>query len=202
MARPVNRKCQHCATLPAEEAIALHGSDGFDGDNCWNPADCRKLGYDCHRRRNHYRHRQDDNQTRRRMRKLQKQAIQPDQNQLAQNQLQQIQHNPAALDPIEFSPPSLPFPYAAVLVLYRQGKDAPVHAIAAEIWQGDRKVNQINAKHCMGMRGNEVTAYIREILEQLHQQVGVSRFEDVIKAVPVEQCPILGCPVSQHVQHI
>lgn len=189
MARPINRKCQHCATLAVEEAIALHGSEG---DDCWNPGDCRQLDYDCHRRRNHYRHRQDDNQTRRRMRKLHKQ------NQEAQYQEAQYQEGQAIAtdrESIEFNPP--PFPYAAVLVLYRQGKDAPVHAIAAEIWQGDRKVKQINAAHCMGMRGNEVTAYIREMLEHLHQQFGVSRFEDVIKEVAVHHCPIEGCPISQ-----
>jgi hypothetical protein len=107
------------------------------------------------------------------------------------------------LDPelIELSLPSALFPYAAVLVLYRQAKDAPVHAVTAEIWQGDRKVKQLNVVHCMGMRGNEVTAYIREILEQLHQQFDVSRFEDVIKEIPVEQCPIVGCPVSSQASH-
>lgn len=179
MARLINRKCQHCATLPAEEAIALHG---IEGDNCWNPGNCRGLGYDCHRRRNHYRHRQTENQTRRRMRKLQG---------------QEIQANVPKLEPIEFIPSSSLFPYAAVLVLYRQGKDTPVHAVAAEIWQGDRKIRQVDATHCMGMRGNEVTAYIREVLEQLHQQFGVSRFEDVIKEIPVEQCPIENCPLRQ-----
>lgn len=193
MARPVNRKCQHCATLPVEEAIALHG---VDGDNCWNPADSRELGYDCHRRRNHYRHRHDDNQTRRRMRKLQKQAaVQPS------HQLQGSQTEPLEAGPLELRLPSTPFPYAAVLVLYRQAKDAPVHAVTAEIWQGDRKVKQLNVVHCMGMRGNEVTTYIREILEQLHQQFDVSRFEDVIKEMPVEKCPIAECPLSHQVSH-
>lgn len=92
--------------------------------------------------------------------------------------------------------PAPPLSYAAVLVLYRNHKDAPVHAVAAEIWQGDRQVLNIPPIHCLGMRGNQVTAYIQTVLEQLHHQFGVSRFEDVIKQLPVAQCPIQPCPLK------
>jgi hypothetical protein len=55
VARHINPKCLHCATLSAEQAIALHGEQG---DGCWNPKTC-------HRRRSHYRYRKDSNTKRR-----------------------------------------------------------------------------------------------------------------------------------------
>lgn len=179
MARRINKKCQHCASISVEEAIALHGPTG---DNCWNPGNSYNLGYDCHRRRNHYRHREDDNRTRRRMRKLAKQGT------AIGAHLQ--------VEPVEILAPPLCPVYAAVLVLYRNHKDAPVHAVAAEIWQGDRKVAEMSAVHCMGMRGDQVSAYLQNVLFSLKEQYGVRRFEDVIKEVPVKQCPIEACSLS------
>lgn len=98
--------------------------------------------------------------------------------------------------PIEvtISPPE--FAPAAILVLYRQHSNTPVHAVAAEIWKGDQKLAEVKAIHCMGMKGDRVSAYIKEMLVSLNQQFGVSRFEDVIKEVPVENCPIENCPLK------
>jgi hypothetical protein len=183
MARRVNHKCQHCATLTAEEAIALHGTAG---DNCWNPDDIRQLGYNCHRRRNHYRHRDDDNRNRRRLRKLEKQGL----------GTQAVSNHRAVEDPVLISAPTPPAICAAVLVLYRNHKDSPVHAVAAEVWQGDRKIGGLQPVHCMGMRGDQVAAYLQEVLLTLREHYGVGRFEDVVKEVPITQCPISGCPIS------
>lgn len=186
MARRVNAKCQQCAMLAVEEAIALHGPTG---DNCWNPANEQGWGYDCHRRRSHYRHREDNNRTRRRLRKAAREGTPSDQRTFP------VQDGePMAL-------PAPPPVYAAVLVLYRNHKDAPVHAVGAEIWQGDRQVLALSPMHCMGMRGNQVTDYIQSVLEQLHQQFGVSRFEDVIKQLPVEACPIQPCPLKTRIEN-
>ncbi len=178
MGRRINAKCQHCATLTVEEAIALHGPNG---DNCWNPGNVNGWGYDCHRRRSHYRHRDDINRTRRRLRRSGKVEADP---------------LPTVEGYLELLPAPPSTAFAAVLVLYRNHKDAPVHAVGAEIWQGDRKVMDIKPVHCMGMRGNEVTAYIQDVLSQLHQQFRVSRFEDVVKELPVSQCPIVPCPLK------
>lgn len=167
MGRHIQKKCLHCATLPVEVASVLHGPDG---DNCWNP----KL---CHRKRSHYRHREDNNSSRRRFRKTGKLSTkQPG-------------------DFVEVTPPTPPLANAAVLVLYRQHKNAPVHAVAAEVWSGSVKIAGVKPVHCMGMRGDRVREYIQEMLELLEQQFGVSRFEDVIKEIPVEECPISPCPL-------
>lgn len=92
--------------------------------------------------------------------------------------------------------PPPPITPAAILVLYRQHPNAPVHAIAAEIWQDNQKVVEVKAMHCMGMKGDRVSAYIKEILLSLSQSFGVTRFEDVVKEVPVHQCPIAHCPLK------
>ena len=176
MPRSINRKCLDCSTLSVELAIALYGSQG---DNCWNPGNVNGWGYDCHRRRSHYRHRSDINATRRRLkRKGGTNSPQP----------------PAAL--IEVIPPTPVVPVAAVLVLYRQHPTAPVHAVAAEVWQGNQKLAQIQAVHCLGMRADKVTDYLKELLGTIHQQFGVSRFEDVVKELPVHHCPIVPCPLK------
>lgn len=175
MPRQLNRKCQHCATLSAEEAQTLHGADG---DDCWNPSDFLHRGYDCHRRRSHYRYREDNNRSRRRARKTQKSATK------------------CAADLIEITPLAPPVAIAAVLVLYRQHKNAPVHAVAAEVWSGSNPIAGVKPVHCMGMRGNQVKEYIQEILELLTQEFGVTRFEDIVKEVPVQKCPIQPCPLK------
>lgn len=188
MARKVNKKCQHCASLTAEAAIELHGTTG---DNCWNPDDIRQLGYNCHRRRHHYRHREEDNRNRRRLRRQAKmeQSLDPTAAQAVNSSVPNT--------PIEIPAPPLPVVRAAVLVLYRNHKDAPVHAVAAEIWQGTHKVGELQPIHCMGMRGDQVTAYLQQVLATLREHYNVGRFEDVVKELPVQQCPIEGCPFSK-----
>ncbi|MDX2242505.1 MAG: hypothetical protein NW224_17600 [Leptolyngbyaceae cyanobacterium bins.302] len=188
MPRRVNKKCQHCALLAVEDAIAQHGAEG---DNCWNPENIYGWGYDCHRRRSHYRHRADNNAIRRRQRRAAGRQVHV----LPISQSMPLVDEPAD-EPVQLSAPTIQPVLAAVLVLYRQGKDTPVHAIAAEVWRGNQKVATVEAFHCMGMRGDKVTASIKELLSSLYEQFGISKFEDVIKEVPVTQCPIPNCPIQ------
>lgn len=167
MGRPVSKICQNCATLSVESALELHGENG---DGCWNP----KI---CHRRRSHYRHRDDKNRTRRRAKRL------------------GVGANKEPGVTLELEPPVPKAAIAAVLVLYRQHKNAPVHAVASEIWQCNHLIAAVKPVHCMGMRGNQVSEYLQEILKLLTQQFGVTRFEDIIKEVAVQQCPIRPCPL-------
>ncbi|HIK16962.1 MAG TPA: hypothetical protein IGS53_16985 [Leptolyngbyaceae cyanobacterium M33_DOE_097] len=169
MPRRVNKKCLHCANLSVEEAVELHGAKG---DNCWDPKTC-------HRRRSHYRKRDDINAIRRRLRR----------GSVGPSLTEQT-------EAIEIIPPQPPAAISAVLVLYRQHPNAPVHAVAAEVWKGNQKLANVEPIHCMGMRADKVTAYIKELLTSLGQQFPVTRFEDVVKEIPVEQCPIANCPLK------
>jgi hypothetical protein len=98
---------------------------------------------------------------------------------------------------LELASPPVPKVLSAVLVLYRQKADSPVHAVGAEVWQGDSKVAGIAPVHCMGMRGDQLGEYIREMLQLLNEQFGIQRFEDVVKELPVNRCPISPCPFQK-----
>lgn len=184
MPRRVNKKCQACAQLTAEAAIAVHGPTG---DNCWNPENIQGWGYDCHRRRSHYRHQADNNAIRRRQRRRGGGDLVGG---------DPVGSPPVTTDLIVIAAPEIATPVAAVLVLYRQGKDTPVHAIAAEVWRGNQHLASVTAVHCMGMRGDKVTTYLKELLASLQTQFGVSKFEDILKELPVHQCPIADCPLK------
>lgn len=97
---------------------------------------------------------------------------------------------------VEVEPPSLPTAPAAILVLYRQSPNAPVHAVAAEVWKGSQKIAEVKPVHCMGMRADKVADYIKQLLTSLNQQFAVTKFEDVVKEVPVQHCPIDPCPLK------
>jgi hypothetical protein len=101
-----------------------------------------------------------------------------------------------ALPIIEVDPPSSVSTPAAILVLYRQSPTTPVHAVAAEVWEGNQKVAEVKPIHCMGMRADKVTEYIKQLLSSLTQQFGIIRFEDIVKDIPVEFCPIEPCPLK------
>ncbi len=174
MGRPISRKCQNCANLSVEDAKELHGPEG---DGCWDPAIC-------HRRRSHYRRRQELNAERRLQRR-----------DARKNASEEMGLRPQTKDfAREFELPSAPAMLSAVLVLYRQHENSPVHAVGAEVWQGNCKILEIQPVHCMGMRADHVGAYIREMLQRVHSQFGIGRFEDVVKEIPVSQCPIVPCP--------
>ena len=167
MGRHISKICRQCATLSVEEAKELHGGNR---DRCWNPQIC-------HRRRSHYRHRDDNNRSRRRTKRM------------------GISASTELPGRVEIEPPVPQAAIAAVLVLYRQHENSPVHAVAAEIWQGSNLIASVKPVHCMGMRGDRVSEYLQEILALLTQQFGVTRFEDIIKEVPVQKCPIQPCPL-------
>jgi len=66
----------------------------------------------------------------------------------------------------ENTPLQVPIPPApaAVLHLYRERVDAPLHAIGAEPWLGQEKVAAIEPVHCLGLTSRQVTAYLQEVL--------------------------------------
>jgi hypothetical protein len=52
---------------------------------------------------------------------------------------------------------NIPTGFAASVIFYRERQDAPVHAIAAEVWQSDRgKVLMVQPMHCLGLSPAQV----------------------------------------------
>lgn len=123
----------------------------------------------CHRRRNYYRHRDRVNPQRRRERQMQGK---------------------------EFLDLPLPEVPAAVLHLYRTRVNAPLHAIAAELWVGSKKVAEIEPVHTLGMTRSPIETYASQMLQVFsrHQGVKLEKFEAQVELDP-GACPIRPCPL-------
>lgn len=139
---------------------------GVEGDGCWNPAVC-------YSRRSYIRHRDRINQTRQRQRQSAKLA------------LDTIDVDIAPLNQVVF----------AVLVVYRAaGVDTPVHAIAADIWQGQTKIAIVPAVHCLGWVPSQAHQYVSKLLTILEQRYGIKKFASQTRLDP-ELCPLRPCPL-------
>ena len=137
---------------------------GIEGDGCWNPTVC-------YSRRSYARNRDRINQTRSRKRK--------------EGEPEQI--------PVQFEPLSqLVF---GVLVVYsKAGVDTPVHAIGAEIWQGQEKVAIVPAVHCVGLVPSQVHQYAGKILTVLEERYGIKKFASQTRLDP-QLCGVRPCPL-------
>jgi hypothetical protein len=137
---------------------------GSQGDGCWNPSVC-------YSRRSYARNRDRINQTRSRKRK--------------EGQLEQI--------PVQFAP--LHQVVFGVLVVYRKaGTDTPVHAVGAEIWQGQQKVAIVPPIHCIGMVPSQVHIYLGKMLSLLEERYGIKKFASQTRLDP-DLCPLRPCPL-------
>lgn len=167
MPRRINPKCLQCAQLSVSEARQVHGADG---DGCWD----EKV---CHRRRSHYRNRRDINASRR---SLYRQEVQQ----------QRAESAPEAISiAIDLKP-------VAYLYLYRQKRqDAPLHAIAISVWQGNQRLLEVAPIHCAGMRNQQIQRYLMDVLSTLRDRYGITKFEPEIRLEPTE-CPIEICPLK------
>ncbi|MEM6839734.1 MAG: hypothetical protein AAF609_23220 [Cyanobacteria bacterium P01_C01_bin.120] len=167
MPRRIDPKCLDCAQLSVAQAREQHGPAG---DDCWTESRC-------HRKRSHYRNRRDNNASRR-------------------SQYQQVRQQQIAATAPETLEVSLNFKPVAYLYLYRQKRqDAPLHAIAVSVWQGDQQVLQVKPIHCAGMRNQQIQGYLTDVLKALKEQFGITKFEPEVRLEPTE-CPISPCPLK------
>lgn len=172
MARSIDPKCQQCSQLPVEVAKSLHGELG---DGCWSDRIC-------HRRRSHYLNRDDNNQKRRgryaQIKTAGKQRL--------------CKSEGAVIAPEK--PPTVP-PVALIYLYREKRKDAHLHAVTVSVWQGDKKLEQFQPTHCMGMTNTQVRGYLQGILQELNQRYGIREFEPEIYRDPA-LCPIVPCPLK------
>ncbi len=126
----------------------------------------------CHKRRTYYRHRDRYNKARR----LKRQSP----------------------ENIPLEVPMTPAP-AAVLHLYRERVDAPLHAISAELWMGQEKIAAIEPVHCLGLTSRQVAAYLQQVLQVFSHkyEVSISKFAAQVELDP-SRCPISPCPLHLH----
>lgn len=169
MPKTASEKCQLCAKLAVEDAIARHGPDGT---NCW-------VGDPCRKRRTYYRNRDRYNGNRRRQ--YRGVAV-----------LAEVDDGKGTV--LTLVPAIAP---AAVLYLYRARVNDPLHAIGAELWLGQSKIAEIEPVHTMGLMPAQVKGFLKEILTAFSGQVtggGVTQFE-VQKELSPDCCPIRPCPL-------
>ena len=87
---------------------------------------------------------------------------------------------------------------AVSIIFYRERQDAPVHAIAAQVWQSDKgKVLMVQPMHCLGLSPAQVVEVMVEILKACSSELGVeiTKFVNKVELHP-DQCPILDCPIN------
>jgi hypothetical protein len=92
---------------------------------------------------------------------------------------------------------SPPVGTAASIIFYRERQDAPVHAIAAEVWQGELgKVLMVEPVHCLGLSPAQVVGLMTEILLSCGRELGVelTKFSQRVELHP-SNCPIRPCPL-------
>ncbi|MGB3789304.1 MAG: hypothetical protein WA949_14940 [Phormidesmis sp.] len=164
MPRRINKKCVECAQLSASQAQQLHGPKS---DGCWHDKRCP-------RRRSHYRHRQVLNEQRR----LQYQQLSAD----------------TAVETVSLPVAEGSVPYANLYIWREKRKDAPIHAIAASVFQDGSKVLEVAPIHCAGYRKRQLEKYVQQdVMGYLNARFGITFFADEIRLEPIE-CPIAECP--------
>lgn len=98
-----------------------------------------------------------------------------------------------ANEPIILLPPDAP---AAILHLYRERIDAPLHAVGAEVWMGQKQLTRLEPVHCLGLSNKQVAEYLQSVLQQFSNHCGHSldKFAAQVEVHPT-QCPIENCPL-------
>jgi hypothetical protein len=206
MPREISEKCRLCAKLSPKEAKMRHGSEG---DSCW-------VGQLCHQRRSHYKNQPRNNSERKRARRALKQleqleqlgaslapsALEPTPADLANLPALPPATPPPATSPQAPAPPlttlSLPAPgtAAAYIHFYREHKGSPLHALAAELWQGGKKVAILPPIHTLGATESDIRTLLQQVLVQFSKHAGkrLSQFRGSSELHP-HQCPIRPCPL-------
>lgn len=165
MPRKIDKKCLKCAQLSASQAQQLHGPKG---DGCWHEKRCP-------RKRSHYRHRPVLNEQRR-------------------LHYQQTTDADSAVETVSLSVAEASVPYANLYIWREKRKDAPIHAIAASVFQDGSKVLEVKPIHCAGYRKRQLEHYVqKEVMSYLNARFGITFFADEIRLEPIE-CPIAECP--------
>ena len=169
MARRVSKKCVECAQLSAADAQQLHGKKG---DGCWHDKRCPS-------KRSYYRNRQRLNEQRR----LQ-----------YQQQVSGGASGEGQVETVSLLVAEGSMPYANLYIWREKRKDAPIHAIAATVFQDGSKVLEVAPIHCAGYRRSQIQKYVhKDVMGYLKARFGITFFADEIRLEPIE-CPIAGCP--------
>ena len=182
MSRSINKSCQNCSALTVEQAQEIHGRTG---DGCWD-FDRPHL---CHARRTYYRVRAEKNARRQAKRSLLAESLIG--HQVTKQQVIEQQTKEQQVEQITVPLRQLP---VAFVYLYRENREAPLHAIGVSVWRGDEKIAEVSPIHCAGLTNSLVNDYLRRILVLLKQKYRITQFKDEFYLSP-GVCPLKPCPL-------
>lgn len=95
---------------------------------------------------------------------------------------------------VEIAVPETP---SAIVHLYREHVDAPLHALYVELWVGGKKKAMSQAVHCFGWTDSVVREHCQSVLQAFSEQfegIVVDRLETMVEHHP-QQCPVRPCPL-------
>ncbi len=103
------------------------------------------------------------------------------------------QKNSAEIDAIAVEPPAT---YFAVLYLYKEPEDKPLHALGAELWLGQKPICRLQAIHCFGLTAGKIRTYTDQVLQAFAKEYDISlyQYKDMFEISPAH-CPVRPCPL-------
>ena len=93
----------------------------------------------------------------------------------------------------------IPLPQAkyGVLLVWRESReDSPIHALGADLYEGDKKLPFIETVHCAGWPPSWVYDYLDKALLLLKAECGSKTFAAQVVIAP-DRCPIRPCYLCQ-----
>jgi hypothetical protein len=101
----------------------------------------------------------------------------------------------AQTDTISLAPP---ISYYAILYLYKEPGEKPLHALSAELWDGQQAVCKIEPIHCFGLTAGKIRAFSQQVLQAFSDkyQVILPQYKEMFELSPA-LCPIRPCPLHR-----
>jgi hypothetical protein len=89
-----------------------------------------------------------------------------------------------------------PQTYFAVLYLYKEPGEKPLHALGAELWMGQQAIVKLEPVHCFGLTSGQIRGYSESVLQAFSKECGVklAQFKDIFELNP-QTCPLRPCPL-------
>lgn len=86
--------------------------------------------------------------------------------------------------------------YYAILYLYKDSGEKPLHALGAELWHGQKAICKIEPIHCFGLTAGKIKAFSQEVLQTFcdKYQVFLAQYKEMYELAPA-LCPIRPCPL-------
>jgi hypothetical protein len=101
--------------------------------------------------------------------------------------------NNLEIDLIAVEPPAT---YFAVLYLYKEPGEKPLHALGAELWLGQQPICRLDPIHCFGLTASKIKTYTEQVLQAFSKKYNVNlyQYKEMFEISP-SQCPVRPCPL-------